>query len=372
MQLSRLLSAFITFVLFFFQLESSPAKTFEVPTSFRQPHPMNWLHSTPVGETPGWNNEKWFFFELSNSNIWNAPLTMTNTKNGDTYVYEADYEQVTAIAEVGTAVTKKLALALELPFAYRNGGFLDNIIEDAHDIVGTRNFNREFYSQNRRRFSTSTNGNKGYTNANLSHFSSVKTKLKWWAKKCRDQKTSTCGLSLSTQLKLPLESSNQGGTNDKIEGSVLLHAGRSFFKGFNAWATAGFSRLRRDDNMPGWPLLKNHQMFELNFDYALNNKWGAFLTFRTQSPFLDRNQLTYEDSETDARLRSNNRAATGWNSLVRWQGAEAIGIRYRKKNRQMSFAFSEDWGLGSYDASSHIYSNNAPDVNFIFQASWGY
>ena len=53
-------------------------------------------------------------------------------------------------------------------------------------------------------------------------------------------------------------------------------------------------------------------------------------------------------------------------------GAVTFGIRYRKKNRQMSFAFSEDWGLGSYDASSHIYSNNAPDVNFIFQASWGY
>lgn len=345
--------------------------TFEVPTSFRQPHPMNWLHSTPVGETPGWNNSNWFFFELSNSNIWNAPLTMKNIKTNEVLTYEADYEQVSAIGEVGSQISPNLAFAIEIPFALRSGGFFDQQIEDFHDWMGNRNFSRELYETNRKRFSITTNGKKGYSNASLSEISSLKPKFKWWFKKCENKK-STCGLAVSTQLKLPLQSSRSGGSNEKIEGSTLFHFGLPIFSRLDFWATAGFSRLRRDENMPRWPLLKNHQMYEANFDFSFNEKWGAFLQFRMQSPYLDRNQLEYIDGETSARRRSNNRASTAWNSLVRWQGAEALGFRYRKKQKQFSLAIAEDWGLGNYDAGDHIYSNNAPDLNIIFQYSSGF
>ncbi len=333
---------------------------------------MNWLHGTPVGETPGWKGERWFFFELGQSNIWNAPLEMKDRKTGKTYTYEADYEQTTAVLEIGTAIEKKMAISLELPFAHRSGGFLDDFIEEFHDLLGTRHFNRHLHGQNRSRFKTSTDGAEGYKDKDLTGISNIKPKLKWWAIHCKKSESPACGVALSTQLKVPLQNNRQGGTNEKLESSMLLHFGFPIFSRLDFWATAGYTRLRRDENMPGWPLLKNHTMFEINFDFAINDKWGIMLMARTDSPYLDRERLEYIDSATNARTRSNNRAASAWNSLIRWQGAESIGVRYRKKNTQTSVQLVEDWGIGNYDAANDIYSNGAPDFNFVIQTSWTY
>jgi hypothetical protein len=343
------------------------------PTSFKQPHPMNWLHSTPVGETPGWSGQRWYFFELGTSNVWNAPLKMKNTKTNAMYTYEADYEQTTAVLEVGSALTKKIAMSLELPFAHRAGGFLDRPIEEFHDLLGTRNFSREQYDVHRTRFATSTDGVDGYSDKDLTGISNVKPKIKWWAKKCKTEKSPTCGFAISTQLKIPVQSSRYGGTTGKLENSVLIHLGFPVFTPrLQFWGSVGYSKLRRDDKMPGWPLIQDHEMYEINFDFAINDRWGLLFSARTESPYLDRKKLEYVDPETRARARSNNRAASGWNSLVRWQGAQALGVRHRKKNRQINFQIIEDWGIGSYDSADNIYSNGAPDFTFAIQSSWTY
>lgn len=330
------------------------------------------MHYLPVGEQPGWKTEKWAFIELSNANVWSAPLTMRNKKTGDVYQYHADYEQISAIAEIGSAVNKKLAISMELPFAYRAGGMMDGMIDKVHDLVGTRTFNRELYDRNEYHYSIKTNGKEHVTDGPVKSLTNIKPKIKWWMKQSSSKKNQCpCGVAVSAQLKIPVLNDSYGASNSKLEPSVLFHYAAPMWTQGAVWFTAAYTKMGASPQMPDWPAEKYHQMYELSFDLGITNKWGVLFQARMDSPFLDDKKLEYVDNtgSTSSKQYVRARSATAWNSLVRWQGMEALGIRYRDKKSQVNFLIAEDWGLGNYDAADNIYSNNAPDVNFILQTA---
>lgn len=343
------------------------------PTSFRQPHPLNWAHSTPVGETPGWEGNVWFFFEASNANVWNAPMRMRDRHTGVDYEYEVDYEQASAIFEFGGAINERLAFSVEVPYAYRGGGFLDNLIDAFHVAVGNRRFNRHFYEEDQSYYSVKTDGVRFYETDRyrLSGISNIKPKLKWWIWKNQGNAGQCpCGLALSAQVKVPTQDVRYGGTTGELDYSGLIHFGFPFGKGSAIWLTGAYTRLSKDPAMKGWPLLRDQQMYEINFDFALDDKWGILLLGRAQSPFLDRKHLEYVHPSSDPEIIARDRAASGWNSLVYWQGTQGIGLRYRSgSSLRFNFIFAEDFGFGKRDSSDGLYSNNAPDINVIIQTA---
>lgn len=343
------------------------------PTSLRQPHPLNWMYGLPTGEMPGWNGDSWFSLDISHSNIWNAPLKMQNLKTGANYDYTADYEQLTAIAEFGMPIYERLALSIEIPYAYRSGGFFDGFIQGVHSAFGNRDFNRPQYGRNEYTYSVKTNGTDYYHDDNLNGVANIKPKLKLWLLQWGAGLNGACpcGLSISGQYNIPVGDEKSAGTTGHGTVSGLLHIGAPIGESSAIWLTGAYTRLADNPAMKGWPLMKDHYMYEVNTDFALSDEWGLLFMVRTESPFLDVDSLSYVDTETDPIKRSRNRGATGWNSLVHWQGAEALGLRYRpSESLQFNFYAVEDWGLGPYDTGNdQIFSNGAPDINFVIQMS---
>lgn len=345
------------------------------PTSMRQPHPLGWMHALPVGEQPGWITEKWAFVELGNANVWSAPLRMRNKKTGDTYDYRADYEQISLIAEVGAAVNKRLAVSMELPIAYRAGGFMDGLVDEVHQQLGTRTFNREMYGKDEYHYSIKTNGEEAVTSGPLKSISNVKPKIKYWFQKIESSTNPCpCGGAVSAQLKIPMQNDSYGAANGKLEPSLLLHYGLPLFSTGAVWLTAAYTRMSPDPQMKGWPLRRDHQMYEASFDVGVTDRWGILFQARMDSPFMKVSDLEYVDITGAATSKDyiKARAATSWNAMVRWQGMEAAGLRYKDKDTQLNLLVAEDWGFGPYDAADQIYSNNSPDINFVFQASFGF
>ncbi len=341
------------------------------PPSYRQQHPLAWMHDLPTGELPGWNRDTWFNFEYSNGNVWNAPLTMTDTKNNNTYEYTADFEQNNFVLEFGGAVTKTFGASLEVPFSERTGGIFDDAIDDFHLLIGGFRFNRQRHAARRDTFSVKTNDVEYYTRGHLGDgVGNLKLKLKWWFLQTRgfDEGSCPCGISVSSQTKFPVQDSHYSNTNGGIDQTLLLHMGAPMFNSSGVWFTAGYTFLSAMESMKAWPRNHSIQMYELNVDFGISEGWGLILSARAESPFLDRDRLAYYDTEQNPRRWAENRVASGWNSLVYWRGSESLGFRYRSMaGNQWQFSIVEDWGIGSHDSSDGRYTNDAPDVNFVLQ-----
>jgi Protein of unknown function (DUF3187) len=346
----------------------------DAPPSYRQQHPLASMHALPVGEQPGWSDPWWINFEASVGNVWNAPLVMNDRRNGKQYQYTADFEQNNYILEVGAAITDRLAASLELPFADRGGGALDGFIDSFHVLLGNRRFNRQYYPEYQDIFSVKTDGVDFYNQDELGDgLANVKLKLKFWLAQWMGQQKGSCpcGVAVSSQTKIPTQPEKFGGTTGDIDQSVLLHFGAPLFSASAVWFTAGYTWLGDNPAMKGWPRNEELQMYEINFDIALDDSWGLIMNARAESPFLNVKHLEYFDTSNNPQIISRNRAASGWTSLVRWRGTESLGLRYRTlEGKQFQLLIAEEWGVGPYDASDELYSNNAPDVNFVFQANW--
>lgn len=345
------------------------------PTTYRQPHPLAWMHGLPTGEMPGWNENFWFDLEFSLANVWNAPHTMIDKRNGNTLEYFADYEQATAIMELGWAIYPRLSFAIELPYAYRDGGELDNIIDDFHILIGNRRFNRQFYDYNVYNYSVKTNGTDYYNDEPLRGLANVKAKFKFWLLKWmgREKGSCPCGVSLSAQAKVPTQDTKFAGTTGNPDYYYLLHIGVPLFQSSAMWFTSAYSYLSENPAIKDWPVNRRYFMYEAAFDFALTKKVGILLFGRAESPFLDRKDLSYEDPSPSPTIVARNRAASGWNSLVYWRGSNGLGLRYRMSpSSQINLLFAEDWGIGDNDASDEVYSNGAPDANFVMQAKFDF
>jgi hypothetical protein len=344
------------------------------PTGLYQTHPIAWMHSLPVGEQPGWSEQSWFQFETSLSNIWNSPLTMRDRRNNKQYSYFADFEQSTLIVESGFSLFERLGVSLVIPYANRYGGNLDGFIHGFHEMLGNRTFNREYYNSDEHHFSIKTDGVDYLTeHIPLSANSNLNLKLKLWLLKSDKVDDCACGLSLGYQAKFPLDNPTNGGTTGNIDQSFLIYLGSTMGDFGAVWFTAGVTQLGDNPAFKDWPRNKELQMYELSFDFNLSDSWGLTMLARAESPFLQAKHLEYIDANTDSEIISRNRAASGWNSLVRWRGTDSLGLRYKTKGGSyFNLSVVEDWGIGPYDASDDIYSNGAPDVNFVLQSRFDF
>lgn len=358
-------------IYFAFALLTVPGPAFATRTSYSNAHPVGWMHMLPKGETPGWSQPQWLNLEFNHANIWNNQFDMTDRRTGDVYTYKADFEQSSTIAEVGWQLASDLALSIEIPYANRNGGFLDDFIDQFHVIIGSDRFLRHLNDVFDNDFSVRVNGEERLTSKHGQGVGNFKTKLKWWLWQWRSPTPGVCdcGLSVSAQVKFPTQKRGLGlssGTNDY---SLLAHLGMPMWKYAGAWFTTGMTRVGKNETFDGWPRREWLQFSELSFDLGFDQHWGLILQGRLESPLMMKEHLSYNYIYTDERGQQAERVASGWNSLVHWRGSQSIGFRYRwGQGSQVNLLMIEDWGIGRKDGRSDmLYVNNAPDVAFISQ-----
>ncbi len=340
-------------------------------SSYHNANPVGWMHLLPVGEMPGWSGEAWVNIEINHANVWNMEFTMTDRRSGDVYTYKADFEQSAAILELGAPVTENLAIALEIPYANRNGGFLDDFIDQFHQVIRSDRFLRHLHDEFDNSYVVQDNGADRLAAQKSEGVGSAKAKLKYWLLKWKSPTPGVCdcGFAVSGQVKFPVQQRQFGLSSGGIDYSTLLHAGIPLGSFSAVWATAAFTKLGPNDTFNGWPRREWLQMYELSLDLALNPTWGLMLQARTESPLFMREHLTYNYNNTNERDRTVERVASGWNALTAWRGSQSIGARYRWGiGSQVNLLFIEDWGLGDKDNRGEwLYVNNAPDVAFITQ-----
>ncbi len=339
-------------------------------TSFHVPHPISWMHDLPVGETPGWSKNVWFNLELSQANIWNDQFDLTDRRTGDIYTYSADYEQTSFISELGIALSKQWAFAIEVPLAARGGGFLDDFIDQFHIFIGAERFLRPDNQDFGKHYIVRTNGVSEIGNT-WTAVGNLKFKLKYWAWKWQGSVNGSCdcGLAFSAQAKVPLAAKRSGWTSGHEDYSGLIHFGAPINEASGIWATAGMTYLGDNEIFHKWPRNRWIQMYELSMDLALGDYWGVILQGRVESPFMRKSDLSYNYTTSIPQDQLVYRVASGWNSLVLWRGNEYAGLRWRSfGGTQVNFLIGEDWWFGKQDfPRDGRYTNNAPDVNFVVQ-----
>lgn len=339
--------------------------------SYRNAHPIAWMHQLPVGETPGWSAPQWLNLEFNHANVWNNKFTLTDRRTGDTYTYKADFEQSSAILETGWAFTDSFAFALEVPYANRNGGFLDDFIDQFHVLIGSDRFLRHLHDEFGNDFSVTKNGVEQLTSDHGQGVGGFKAKMKWWLWQLKSPTAGVCdcGFALSGQVKFPTQKHSLGLSSGHNDYSVLAHLGFPMWKYAGAWMTAAYTKLGDNENFKGWPRRTWAQMYELSLDLGFGPNLGLILQARTESPIMEKGELSYNYSYTDPKGQIAERVASGWNSLVEWRGSESIGLRWRwGQGSQVNLLMVEDWGIGAKDGRNDaLYVNNAPDVAFLSQ-----
>ena len=106
-----------------FALSCSPP-AHAIRSSYHNANPVGWMHLLPVGEQPGWSGMAWANLEINHANIWNMQSNIRDKRTNSMYTYKADFEQSSAILELGAPITEELALTAEIPYANRNGGYV--------------------------------------------------------------------------------------------------------------------------------------------------------------------------------------------------------------------------------------------------------
>jgi len=340
-------------------------------SSYRNANPVGWMHLLPVGETPGWSGEAWANLEINHANVWNTQFSMRDRRDGSIYTYKADFEQSSAIVELGYALSPSVALAFELPYANRNGGFLDDFIDQFHQLIKTDRFLRHLNDDFDNSYVIKKDGVDQLATEKGQGMGNTKVKMKWWMLQWRSPTPGVCdcGFAMSAQAKFPTQARKFGlssGTNDY---SGLLHLGVPLGQFSAAWATAGFTKIGPNDTFKGWPRRDWQQMYELSLDLAMGPGFGLLLQARTESPHFMREYLDYEFTHTTEKERTMEQVASGWNALTAWRGSQSIGFRYRwGQGSQVNLLIIEDWALGDqHNRGQPLYVNNAPDVAFVNQ-----
>ncbi len=340
-------------------------------SSYHNANPIGWMYQLPVGETPGWSTGSWLNLELNHSNIWSVPMSMTDKRNGNIYAYRADFEQSSAIANLGFALGPRLAVSVEAPYANHNGGFMDDFIDQFHLFIQSDRFERNDYPKYGNHFLVQTNGVDNLASEHAEGVGNVKAKLKLWLLKLKSPTPGVCecGFAISGQAKFPTQTWKHGLSSGSNDYTGMLHAGVPLGSNSGTWFTAGLTHVGEHKLFEGWPMRRWLQMYELSFDLGAGPQFGFILQARYESPLMMSEHLSFNYSSTDPKDQAIERINSGWNSMVYWRGSESVGIRWRwGQGNQVNLLFVEDWGGGKYDSSGGLtYINNAPDVELLTQ-----
>jgi hypothetical protein len=340
-------------------------------TSYHFLGPVAMMYDLPTGSSPGWSSPTWVNIEVSASNVWNHGANFTDKRNGNVYYFFADYEEENAIVEFGRALTPNLAASLEVPYANHNGGFMDDAVDQFHELIGSDRFMRDVSPKFGNHMVVETNGVNMLTTEHAEGVGNLKGKLKYWLWHLNSPTAGACdcGLSVSVQAKFPMQPRDHGLTSGSNDYSGLIHFGVPFGQSSGAYATAAWTKLGPNDTFAGWPRNDVLQMYELSLNIGLTPKLALVLQGRAESPLFNKSDLnfTYTQSTPDQQLEE--RVASGWNDLVEWRGSEDIGLRWTySKSTQINFLFVEDWAIGNQDQSGDgLYINDAPDFEFMTQ-----
>lgn len=351
-----------------YALLCSPA-AHAIRSSYHNANPVGWMHLLPVGEQPGWSGMAWANFEINHANIWNMQANIRDKRTNAMYTYKADFEQSSAILELGAPLTEELAITAEIPYANRSGGFLDDFIDQFHQLIQSDRFLRHLNDSYANSYVIKQDGVDQLDEEKGQGVGNTKLKLKYWPFKWQSETPGVCdcGFAVSGQVKFPTQSRKFGLSSGSLDYSALLHFGIPLGAYSAAWATAAYTKTGPNQTFADWPRREWMQMYELSLDLAINPAWGLVLQARTESPFFNKEYLEFQYTYTDKKGQTTERVASAWNALTAWRGSQTIGFRYRwGEGSQVNFLFMEDWGIGDKDERGQwLYVNNAPDIALI-------
>lgn len=337
--------------------------------SARHTHPISWQHMLPSGEAPGWSKDSWIEFEVINGNHWAAPAKFKNKATGKELTFTADYEQTSLFVEFGKALSKKYALAIEVPYAARHEGTTsDKFIDDFHDFFHFDDFGRPKYKDGQSIFETSTDGvRRGPYNA-PSGAGNIKLKLKYWPV----QMERNTGVGFGLHLKVPFEDKEKGMTSGEVDATAMMNLAFPIFEKSTVYTTFAVTYAKNNWMFADWPRNELLWMMDFMFDFALGEKWGIILDFSFNSPLMKKNKLDLVYSGTTDKDKVYEKIASGYNSLVEIRGQQMVGLRRKFGNDNLwMIYFLEDWGPGDKDNNNDmVYSTGQPDfaigTKFIF------
>lgn len=342
------------------------------PVGVRHSHPIDWIYQLPSAETPGWTKPAWVNVQVSESNLWNRAMTVSDRATGRLYEYEMDYQASIAVLDMGLQVLENTAVAIELPYQRRHGGNADQFIEDFHKTFNFFSQLRSGTPDNRSRVRIVVDGREVFFDEGTADgLSSVKLKLKHrvlgTTAKC------PCGLALSVQANLPVNGARRMLSSSSPSYSFLAHAGFPIRAESGIYLTTGYTRMGSDPYFQEWPLSKDSLLADVSVDFALFGRWGFIGSFTGRSPLM-KSKFDFHTWTADPQTFKHERMASGYNSLFRWRGYQTYGARYRwDDGDQLSVFAFEDFGLGDYDGRNEpAYNNNSPDILIGTQLSLGF
>ncbi len=179
------------------------------------------------GEQPGWTGVAWANLEINQANVWNTQADIRDKRTGSIYTYKADFEQSAAILELGAPISEDFAVTLELPFAARNGGFLDDIIDQFHVLIQSDRFLRHINEEFANSYVIKKDGVDQLSTDRGSGVVNAKIKAKYWPLKWQSNTLGACdcGFAVSGQVKFPVQSRKFGLSSGGVDYSALLHLG---------------------------------------------------------------------------------------------------------------------------------------------------
>lgn len=339
--------------------------------SARPTHPIGWQHMLPGGETPGWTSDKWVEFELSNANNWAAPATFLNRRTGKELTFTADFEQTTIYVEMGRALSKNWAIALEVPYAARHeGSSTDKIIDDFHDAFKFDNFGRPLYPYGQKIFETSTDGVRRGPYTAPSGAGNLKLKIKYWPV----QWERSTGVGMGLHIKAPIEDREKGMTSGEVDATGMLNVAVPFGEKSAMYTTFAATYAKHNWMFADWPRHTTLLTFDIYFDFAIFEKWGIIFDFLYSSPLMKKRDLEFQYKGTTDKEKTYEKIASGYNSLVEFRGQQTIGLRrtFSEKSKLLIYIV-EDWGPGDRDHNNDmVYSMGQPDFGIGTKFIYGF